>query len=304
MQSDFDVTVYASNPVLSDPSNLGTFGSVVVSGGTWHHYYSYDIDSKHVIGHATSANGISWTKDTDNNPVVNLGAAGKFDDGHAWLPRVWIEGETWYMLYAGNNGSGVVAIGLATSTDGVTWTRQNGGDAILAGTDVGAWDEGDNEIASIIKIDSTYYLWYNTQLAGVNRQTGLATAANLLGPWTKDAGNPIFNNFGGGRFCGDVFKRGSYYFFVTPRYTSAADYSWLEVYRDTDPTFATREYLGVFKYTGADGAWDSHDQDTPWFVTDDITRTLTNGTKYCYYAGELSNNWQTGLITFDASIFD
>ena len=297
-------TVYAT-PLIED-GTLAAWGHTVRENSTsWHHYYTYLSGGRRVIGHATSADGLSWTLDTANNPVLGLGAGGKFDAYQVWIPRVWIEGETWYMLYTGQiSSTGAFAIGLATSADGVTWTRQNSGDAILAGT-AGQWDADKCELATIIKVGATYYCWYNT--LGTNpRRTGLATATDLLGPWTKDANNPIFDGFYQGVFCGDVFKYGGNYYYMTPRYTSGTNYAVFDLWKDDAPTFYfnERQYLGIFKNFGAEGAWDGHDQDVPCVVTDAIDRVVTDNPAYCYYSGEQQDGgdvWKTGLFTFDPS---
>lgn len=282
----------AGNPVFSS----GRFCSVVKSGSTFHMYYSNATGD---IRHATSSDGITWTDDAANNPVLS-GTAAQWDSAQVWLPRVWIDGSTWYMLYTGRDESGDNHIGYATSSDGITWTKY-GSNPILSGT-AAAWDDGDVELSSIMKVGSTWYLYYNTQNASP-RQTGIATASNLNGPWTKDANNPIF---GGGRFCGDVFKYGSHYYYCTPHYTGGTDYAELELYRDSSPTFynANRTFLGVIKPPGAPGAWDGTDQDVPWIVTDTIGRdtyTGTGGKLYLYYSGYSATTslWKTGLLVAD-----
>lgn len=278
---------YAWREAGTQPVLSGEFASVVKSGSTYYAYYSNSTS----ILYATSSDGTTWTA----QGTVLTGSVGKFDANRVWLPRVWIEGSTWYMLYTGRPTSGGArAIGLATSSDGATWTKQNSGNAVLSGT-AATWDADDCELASIIKVGSTYYMYYNNQLG--TRDTGVATSSDLIS-WTKDANNPIFD---GGRFCGDVFKIGSYYYYITPHYPYSTDYSELELWRDTNPTFysADREFMGIVKSIGNGGAWNDIDQDVPWVVTDTIERDsfdATNGELWCYLSGNDGSTWATGLI--------
>lgn len=57
---------------------------------------------------------------------------------------------------------------------------------------VGAWDELNLGIGSVIKVDSTYYLYYAGVASGRgDAHIGIATASSLCGPWRKYKGNPI-----------------------------------------------------------------------------------------------------------------
>jgi len=60
------------------------------------------------------------------NPVLDLGPSGSWDSGQVGFPVVVKHEGTYYMLYAGSLGDPVVAaeVGLATSTDGVTFERK------------------------------------------------------------------------------------------------------------------------------------------------------------------------------------
>ncbi|MFX1516902.1 MAG: hypothetical protein ACFFC6_11365 [Promethearchaeota archaeon] len=292
-------------PVLT-PSGSETktcWGSVVKSGSTYHMFYSYNPTggANAKIGHATSSDGKTWTKDAANNPVLDVGSGGKFDDKQVWLPIVWIEGSTWYMIYAGQkNADSHVAIGLATSSDGVNWTRQNSGDPVLEG-DSGEWDQNNAEIGTVIKVGSTYYMWYNT-ITSSPRKIGLATSTDLIN-WTKDENNPIFEaaSSNAGRFCPGIFKLSDWYYLIVPAYTHQTDYVEFEMYRSANPTFyeSERVYLGSIRRTSRNRL-NSTDMDTPFILTDDINRDsfdCTNGDIWCYYAAyDHGADWHTGLM--------
>jgi predicted GH43/DUF377 family glycosyl hydrolase len=288
-----ELTKYSANPILNNTGSQGksTFASAFKVGDTYHMYFSYDMPSHGitVIGHATSPDGKAWTKDTANNPVLNV-SAGQWDSGFVDVPSTWKEGSTWYMLYLGGPP---FKIGLATSSDGVTWTK-SGFNPVLAGT-AGEWDASGIEPWGIIKVSSTYYLWYSIPTYLVERGVGLATSTDLT-TWTKDSKNPIFRNM---RFCAYSIKTGGYYYAFVPHYTATPDYTQIEVYRDVSPTFypADRTFIGyALRYSPA--GWDSQDIDTPWIMTDDITRstfTSSDNQLWMYYAGQKGTVWREGL---------
>ena len=103
---------------------------------------------RQAIGRATSPDGVVWTKYDDpattdapgaeSDPVFTRSANGEWDAGWVHQPRVFqIEDGTWVMVYrgvAGGNPSDM-ALGYATSADGLTWVRA-AANPILKATDV------------------------------------------------------------------------------------------------------------------------------------------------------------------------
>ena len=299
---------YSGNPILSPEGSehLTIFGSVLKDGSIYHMYYMYlNANNKGLIGHATSSDGKSWVKDSTNNPILSPSVSG-WDSDSIGASIVWKEGSTWHMLYRGVEANGKYRVGYATSSDGINWTRWNGnncsdttGDGCVLNTgDTGTWDEGDIEPGfGVIKVGSTYYLTYSN-IGTSERKVGIATSTDLIN-WTKDSNNPIMI---GNRFCSNIFKYGDYYYLLVSHYTSSGDYAEFELYRDANPTFypADRTFLGTVKPTAHSG-WDSHDQESPWVLTDDINRdtfNASNGELWIYYAGESGEGWNEGLIIF------
>ncbi len=77
------------------------------------------------------------------------------------------------MWYAGHEGSGVMSIGYATSTDGVAWTKFIGNPVLVPGG-AGDWYEGAQSANILVGLLQTGYA---RSFDGVN--------------WTKDANNPV-----------------------------------------------------------------------------------------------------------------
>ena len=123
-------TKYAGNPVMAPGPAAwdagGAWGMSVMpfSGGykMWYAAFnSFLLPPPHhtTIGYATSADGITWVKDTTKaNPVLGLGATGEWDDAFVAFPAVLQIGNMYYMWYTGGRSTGdPVEIGVATSKD-------------------------------------------------------------------------------------------------------------------------------------------------------------------------------------------
>lgn len=98
---------------------------VVDADGTWHLWYAGSGGGKAAIGHATSRDGITWTKDAE--PVLSAAEDG-WDGEFVHQPRVTAGPDGYVMAYAepssiSSPASVTQEHGLAISDDGVTWRR-------------------------------------------------------------------------------------------------------------------------------------------------------------------------------------
>lgn len=195
----------SGNPVL-DLGSQGQFDSsnvyapcVVKDGADWRMWYAGNSGGQSKIGCATSSDGITWTRQNSGNPVLNWGQSGKFDDAGVDLPSVFIDGATYKMWYSGYRGGVFVGIGYATSTDGITWSRQNSGDAVLVGGVSGKFDDTQVRGCSVQKISGAYKMIYSG-LHGSNWQMGYANSTDGL-IWVKqNDGREIVAIGAGGKF--------------------------------------------------------------------------------------------------------
>jgi predicted GH43/DUF377 family glycosyl hydrolase len=99
-------------------------------------YYSgANVSGFQQIGMAVSADGIQWTKYNDpatadapyveSDPVLKPSDADTWDMGWVHQPRVFQTSNGWTMIYRGTksaNGNSM-ALGVATSTNGIQWTK-------------------------------------------------------------------------------------------------------------------------------------------------------------------------------------
>jgi hypothetical protein len=101
------------------------FPQVFKNGNTYYHYVqpSNVAAGQGSIACYTSTDGVTWT--LQNSTVISLGTAGQWDAGAIYLfTPVYIDGGgTWWAVYSGVNASNAFAMGLATSSDGIHWTK-------------------------------------------------------------------------------------------------------------------------------------------------------------------------------------
>ncbi len=86
------------------------------------YYLGQDRARRQRLGVAVSTDGVHWTKLRDN-PILQLGAPGSFDENGLGEPAVWSSSGFYWMLYTGRDAKEVRRLGLAKSVDGVTWSK-------------------------------------------------------------------------------------------------------------------------------------------------------------------------------------
>jgi hypothetical protein len=149
---------------------------------------------------------LQWTKVEGAAPggaVLAPGEAGAFDERGNFTARAFEDGGTTYLYYGGIDGTGDAAcpgindshwrIGLATSTDGVTFTKVPGprGDGVLL--DLG--DAGKNEFDSfmiyrpfVLKDGAKFRMWYNGAASPFNCPNGTLATDRRIGYAESDDG--------------------------------------------------------------------------------------------------------------------
>lgn len=136
---------YAGNPVI-DIGNAGEwnefttgFPSVLFDGTTYQMWFvGRSNSSQQLIGYATSNDGIDWTQYI-NNPVLNTGNTGEWDELEVTQPTVIKIGSIYHMWYEGNSNT-IERIGYTSSTDGINWTKGDNNPVLNLGS-AGSWDE-------------------------------------------------------------------------------------------------------------------------------------------------------------------
>jgi hypothetical protein len=139
---------------------------VIKDGSTYKMWYSRAfLNGSNVgyrIAYATSPNGLNWTNVSGsgtNGAVIELGAAGKFDEAFAFFPNVIKNGSLYQMWYAGYDNVSALREGYATSTDGISWTKIAGNKAKGACIDSGGG-------GSVTMVGNLYRMWYSSTNPG------------------------------------------------------------------------------------------------------------------------------------------
>lgn len=191
-------TKYPGNPIIqpSEPWEGGPDGrvgeitptTVMKSDGLYRMWYhSIGADMVRRIGYATSADGINWTK-YPKNPVLEPGAFGEWDAGGIGEPTVIRVGTDYYMYYMRTTGHH--GIGLATSSDGINWTKDSDNPVLTAGPK-GSWDDEWFEVGGVVWGEGLFHMWFRAQNSRWDGG-GIGYAWSRDGKhWTKSPRNPL-----------------------------------------------------------------------------------------------------------------
>jgi len=135
-----------------------------------------------------------WTK-YEGNPIIR--SIDYSWDYHLFTPFVLKEGDIYKMWYTGANT--YYRIGYATSSDGITWSR-NAGNPILEVGVTDSWDDRGVIGPQVIFDGSSYHMWYggwdgtliNTddKPLPANCRSGYATSSDGI-TWEKYPANPV-----------------------------------------------------------------------------------------------------------------
>lgn len=200
---------YTTAPVLAYDTVWGGYGqpSCVYYNDTLRMYYgvaSYEPGDTIYHGrthYAWSVDGANWNR-YPGNPVLNLGSPGAWDDQWLDTPDILWDGGEYKLYYFGDSTwmTGCVngSFGLATSSDGLNWTKEG---IVLQKGSLGDWDGNFIESPSVYydPASGVYAMWYSAQDTTGWINIGLAVSSDGI-TWFKDTANPclsggIFNSW-------------------------------------------------------------------------------------------------------------
>jgi hypothetical protein len=151
------------------------------------------------IGYATSTNGVDWTKGNGGQPVFDVGPINKFDGGGVAFPSIIKEDSTYTMFYAGliSYSGNLFQMGIATSSNGIDWTRGNDGEPVLSFGKTNAFDMDGIYNIDVVKDGPVYRCWY---LGMPSFKMGYATSRDGA-IWVKENdAQPVLTSGGSGTF--------------------------------------------------------------------------------------------------------
>jgi hypothetical protein len=177
--------------------SVAVFGaSVIEDGGVYRMWYTgWNGESEHQgggrdrmvhhrIGHATSPDGLRWTKRRGAagvGAVLGLGATGSPDALDAAHPFVLRTPTGYRMWYEGFDGQ-VFRILSASSVDGLEWSREG---VALGPGDAGSPDRLGARRPVIVRRGGRFELWYEGLSDDPLRYRVLRAASADLNAWTK-----------------------------------------------------------------------------------------------------------------------
>jgi len=178
-----------SRPVLTvgqsgawDDYTVG-LGYIFKENGVYKMYYAGMQEphtGKRQIGLATSTDGIHWEK--YSNPVMLSTSSQYFLGVHSIIKF----DSLYYMYYdASPENDYVFNINLATSVDGIHWTKYENNPILIPDE---PWEEESISYATIVQSDNEYKMTYSL---GAQDAIGMAYSIDGI-RWNKDKANPVF----------------------------------------------------------------------------------------------------------------
>jgi predicted GH43/DUF377 family glycosyl hydrolase len=198
---------YGGNPVISGSTSFwdkeGIIGVFVMEDvGRLRMWYGGGGEGDPVkIGHATSQDGIDWTK-RGANPALEGGPSGSWDENRAWDPFV-LENLGEYMMWYSSETSN--SIGYANSSDGVTWNKYPANPVLSPGAP-GSWESVNVMNPSVLYENGIYRMWYYGNSGPGTGLIGYATSTDGI-TWDRPVVGLI--SFGGNTDNNIVLDQGS-----------------------------------------------------------------------------------------------
>jgi len=183
--------------------------SVIWEDGCWVlFFYTWDSNSfpsSSVIGRITQCLAgpalTGWLPDPQ--PILKPGLTGEWDAKQVLAPHVLKTDNGYVMYYSGVGDSGIQMIGMATSINGVTWTKYNDpattdklyvdSDPVFQPGDKGAWDAAWVHQPRVFQTAHGWMMIYRgtSDRNGSIMKLGFATSRDGI-HWERFSGNPIF----------------------------------------------------------------------------------------------------------------
>jgi predicted GH43/DUF377 family glycosyl hydrolase len=163
--------------------------SVIYDQGKYQMWYTNNYQANlYDVGYSESADGIKWNSKT-NSSVFKGSANSNWDMYAVTLGTVIKDSSKYKMYYGGSNDASFhFNIGLATSSDGMSWTRRNAPIYYPKGTELMVPYD-------IVVKDGTYYMFfafYDKYYSDPYCKIGLATSKDGIN-WTKYSTSPIIS---------------------------------------------------------------------------------------------------------------
>jgi predicted GH43/DUF377 family glycosyl hydrolase len=166
------------SPQAEDGTYIAANGSALVVGDEILYWYETGYPLR--LAMARSSDGHTWTRDL--GPVLEPGPYGSFDERAVADPYVIRAGESFYLYYLGQDRASRQRLGVARSSDGVTWEKLRT-NPVLDGGPVGASDEELGEPA-VWSAGGSWWMLYTGRAHDERRALGLAQSKDGVA-WSR-----------------------------------------------------------------------------------------------------------------------
>jgi predicted GH43/DUF377 family glycosyl hydrolase len=266
-----------NSPIMTGTQYFEQYGvsimSVLYQDGVYKMWYTGMGDpSIYNIGFAMSTDGVNLQK--NNNPV--LVPTYNFEVRGVQGPKVVQVGNVYKMYYTSRDVNSITRIGLATSSDGINWTKKS--QPVLTASQ--SW-ETSVQASSIVFYNDKYYLYY---IAGgyPNGDTyiGLATSTDGIN-FTKEPSPiivPTYSWEGTNIYRANViYENGKFRMY----YLVYDSYRYIGYAESTDGKTWTKNNNPVFDAQNINNRWS--------YGINDISYVKNNDIEKIFYSGFLNN---------------
>lgn len=126
----------------------------------------------------------NWTRDDTNNPILECGPSGAWDELYVQHSSVVFDGSMYHMWYCAKSAiTDNWAIGHATSPDEISWVKDTL-NPVLTGGPFGSWDYDEVVNPSVLYDGSNFHMWYTGGHNGWYYKIGYAWSSDAV-TWLK-----------------------------------------------------------------------------------------------------------------------
>lgn len=181
---------YSGNPIFSNQNSplnplAVSQAKILFENGTYKMWFINIFNSAvGSVGCAKSNDGINWNY-VHSTAVLTNGPPGSWDSYSVGINAVIKDSSEYKMYYCGfQNQYQAWNIGLASSSDGINWTKRN--------TPVLFANQNEYQIAAsdVIKVGGLYYMYYSTVYSSPTLKIYLAISNNGI-TWERYNNNPV-----------------------------------------------------------------------------------------------------------------
>jgi predicted GH43/DUF377 family glycosyl hydrolase len=162
---------------------------VIKNGDLYQMWYTGQARGKSWIGYATSKDGKAWQRQSDK---AVLSAEQPWEKISVMCPHVIYDASAkiYRMWYSGGEQNEPNAIGYATSSDGLIWTKHKN-NPIFSADSKNPWEKDRVTACQVIPLNNGFLMFYIGFRDESHAQIGVARSKDGITEWKRLAANPI-----------------------------------------------------------------------------------------------------------------